>query len=197
MHKTSEKFYDSLASLYPVVDLFLKPQKRKFFNLINEYPYGRLLEIGVGNGSHLKYYTNHSITAIDTSRSMLARAKKSRTDRTLLLHMNAESIRFPNETFDYVILSHVITVVEDAERVLEEAHRVLKPNGKIFILNHFTPDNWLRFVDIAFDKVSSLLHFKSVFRINSVKKIGAFKLLSESGAGMFSYFKILVYEKNI
>jgi phosphatidylethanolamine/phosphatidyl-N-methylethanolamine N-methyltransferase len=197
MTTTSEKFYDRLTFLYPVVDLFLKPQKRRFVNTINEFPHGRLLEIGVGNGSHLKYYRNHCITAIDTSRRMLARAAKSRTDRVFLLHMNGEAIRFPDETFDYVILSHVITVVEDPERLLEEASRVLRPNGKLFILNHFTSDNWLGYVDVAFEKLSRLLHFKSVFYINTLRSIRAFKLLTESGAGPFSYFKILIYEKNV
>ena len=195
--KSSDQFYDRLTFLYPVIDLFLKPQKRKFVNTINGFPNGRLLEIGVGNGSHLKYYRNHSITGIDTSRSMLTRARKVQTDRTFLLHMNGESIRFPNETFDYVTLSHVITVVEDPERLLEEVHRVLKPNGKLFILNHFTPYNLLKYVDSAFEKISGLLHFKSVFRINSLSNIKTYKLLRESGAGLFSYFKILIYEKNI
>jgi phosphatidylethanolamine/phosphatidyl-N-methylethanolamine N-methyltransferase len=197
MSKSSEKFYDRLTLLYPVIDVFLKPQKRKFFNTINGYPHGRLLEIGVGNGSHLKYYTNHEITGIDTSTRMLASARKHQKDNTQLLQMNGEALRFPNEAFDYVILSHVIAVVEDPEKVLEEVYRVLKPNGRVFILNHFTPDTWLRYVDISFEKISRLLHFKSVFHITRMRKIKKFTLLSEFNAGLFSYFKILIYEKNV
>ena len=195
--KTSEQFYDRLTFLYPLIDLFLKPQKRKFFKTINTYPPGRLLEIGVGNGSHLKYYTAHKITGIDTSEKMLARAMKRQTDRMALLQMNGEALQFSDETFDYVVLSHVIAVVNDPEKLLAEAHRVLKPNGKVFILNHFTPNSWLRHIDIGFEKLSGLLHFKSVFHTTSVQKIRAFKLLRESDAGLFSYFKILIYEKNI
>ncbi len=55
---SSEKFYDRLTFLYPAIDLFLRPQKQKFFRYINTFPHGRLLEIGVGNGSHFKYYTS-------------------------------------------------------------------------------------------------------------------------------------------
>jgi phosphatidylethanolamine/phosphatidyl-N-methylethanolamine N-methyltransferase len=197
MKNSSERFYDRAASLYPVVDLFLKPQKRKFFGTINSYPPGRLLEIGVGNGSHLKYYIRHEISGIDTSKKMLARAKKHQNVNIQVLHMSGEALQFPAETFDYVVLSHVIAVVDDPEKVLEEVWKVLKPGGKLFILNHFTPVNWLRYLDLSFEKISTLLHFKSVFQICSLQNIKKFALLSEADAGMFSYFKILTYEKSL
>ena len=57
------------------------------------------------------------------------------------MQMDGENLQFPDCYFDYVVLSHVITVVDDPEKLLEETYRVLKPNGKIFILNHFTPKN--------------------------------------------------------
>lgn len=197
MTNNSEKFYDQLTFLYPVIDLFLKPQKHKFFSAINSCPHGRLLEIGVGNGAHFKYYSTHDIVGIDTSGSMLARARHHLKDNIQLFHMNGEALLFPDETFDYVILSHVIAVVGDPEKLLEEVHRVLKPRGKIFILNHFTPTNWLQYVDKAFERISRLLHFKSVFQISNIRRIEKFKLLSESDAGLFAYFKIMIYEKNL
>jgi phosphatidylethanolamine/phosphatidyl-N-methylethanolamine N-methyltransferase len=52
-------------------------------------------------------------------------------------------------------------------------------------------------VDISFEKISRLLHFKSVFHITRMRKIKKFTLLSEFNAGLFSYFKILIYEKNV
>jgi phosphatidylethanolamine/phosphatidyl-N-methylethanolamine N-methyltransferase len=197
MNKSSIKFYDQVTLLYPIIDLFLKPQKQKFFRTINGYSSGRLLEIGVGNGSHLKYCTTHEITGIDTSKSMLAMAGKHPRDNVQLIQMNGEALQFHNEVFDYVVLSHVITVVEDPEKLMEEVYRVLKPEGKVFILNHFTPDNWLKYLDLLFAKISRQLHFKSVFHVTTVKQLGRFKLLSESNAGVLSYFKILIYEKNV
>jgi phosphatidylethanolamine/phosphatidyl-N-methylethanolamine N-methyltransferase len=197
MNKHIEEFYNRLAFLYPVIDLFLKAQKQKFFRKINGYPFGRVLEIGVGNGGHLKYYNTHEITGIDTSISMLTRAKKHQRRNIQLSQMNGEALSFPDEAFDYVVLSHVIAVVEDPERLLEEVHRVLKPKGKVFILNHFTPKNWLKYLDLSFERISRLFHFKSVFHITSLRKIEKFTLLSEFNAGWFSYFKILIYEKSL
>lgn len=192
---SNSAFYDRLTFLYPIIDLFLKPQKRKLFAKINDCTHGRLLEIGVGNGSHLKYYKRHEIIGIDTSRSMLARAHKLSKDNVQLFHMNGESLLFPNETFDYVILSHVIAVVEDPEKLLEEVYRVLKPNGRVFILNHFTPNNWVKYLDQMFESIAERFHFKSVFHISSVRNIEKFKLLMNVNAGFSSYFKILIYEK--
>jgi phosphatidylethanolamine/phosphatidyl-N-methylethanolamine N-methyltransferase len=197
MNKDSEKFYDRLSFLYPVIDLFIKPQKRKLFSMINNYPYGQLLEIGVGNGTHFKYYNTHKITGIDTSRSMLSRAHLHLKANIQIFHMNGERLSFPNETFDYVVLSHVIAVVKDPEKLLEEVRRVLKPNGKIFILNHFTPNNWLQYIDKAFKIISGLFFFKSVFHISALRELGNFNLQGEFNAGLFSYFKIQIYEKSL
>jgi phosphatidylethanolamine/phosphatidyl-N-methylethanolamine N-methyltransferase len=197
MANNSEKFYDRLTFLYPVIDLFLKPQKHTFFSRINGFPHGRLLEIGVGNGAHFKYYNTHEITGVDTSRKMLDQAHKHRKDNIQLFHMNGETLLFPDEAFDYVILSHVIAVVGDPEKLLKEVYRVLKPGGKVFILNHFTPDNWLKYVDKIFESFSRLFHFKSVFHLSGLREIEKFRLLTEFNAGLFSYFKILIYEKNL
>ncbi|HMJ69006.1 MAG TPA: class I SAM-dependent methyltransferase [Cyclobacteriaceae bacterium] len=197
MNSNSEKFYDRLTFLYPVIDLFLKPQKRGLFKRINGCPRGELLEIGVGNGAHLKYYKTHDVTGIDTSESMLVRARKHQANNIQLIHMNGETLLFPNEAFDYIVLSHVIAVVDDPEKLMTEVYRVLKPNGKVFILNHFTPDNWLKYLDKVFERISRLLYFKSVFHMSALQQIQKFKLSGEFNAGMFSYFKIMIYEKNI
>jgi phosphatidylethanolamine/phosphatidyl-N-methylethanolamine N-methyltransferase len=196
MTSTSEKFYDRFSFLYPAVDLFLAPQKNKFFDKINNLPHGHVLDIGVGNGSTLKFYKSHKITGIDTSKSMLAKAQKHTGPHMELVHMNGEALNFPNEAFDYVILSHVIAVVENPEKLLEEVHRVLKPNGKIFILNHFTPASWLKYVDQSLEAVFKMVHVKSVFNVSSLKTLEKFKRLSQCDVGLFSYFKILIYEKN-
>ena len=177
------------------MDIFLKPQKSKLFQEINNLPFGQLLEIGVGNGKHLQLYKTHKIIGIDTSLNMLEIAGNQSSEHIELLQMNGETLLFQDQTFDYVILSHVIAVVDNPEKLLEETYRVLKPNGKIFILNHFTPNNWLRHVDYSFQIVSKIFHFKSVFYINSLTTIKKFTLLKEISVGQLSYFKLLIYGK--
>jgi phosphatidylethanolamine/phosphatidyl-N-methylethanolamine N-methyltransferase len=86
-------------------------------------------------------------------------------------------------------------VVDHPELLLAEASRVLKPHGQIFILNHFTPDNWLGYIDRAFRPVSKLLHFRSVFYIDEIKTIKKFTVIEELDFGLVSYFKLLIYQK--
>jgi phosphatidylethanolamine/phosphatidyl-N-methylethanolamine N-methyltransferase len=193
--KQTDKFYNRFSILYPLVDIFLKPQKRRLFQEINNLPSGRLLEIGVGNGNHMRLYQYHEVTGIDTSLKMLELAAKQSTQHFKLLHMSGEQLMFQNQAFDYVVLSHVIAVVDNPEKLLEEIHRVLKPGGKVFILNHFTPDNWLKFIDRSFQMVSQKFHFKSVFYVHSLSAIQKFSLLKEIRFGRLSYFKLLIYGK--
>jgi phosphatidylethanolamine/phosphatidyl-N-methylethanolamine N-methyltransferase len=193
MSNRAEKFYNKFSSLYPLADIFLKPQKRKLFHEVNSVPFGQLLEIGVGNGSHFHLYRTHKIIGIDTSLSMLKYAGKRKSGNIELYLMNGEALSFRDQTFDYVVLSHVIAVVDNPEKLLEEIYRVLKPDGKIFILNHFTPLNWLRHIDRFARVFSKMFHFESLFYINSLPAIKKFTLLKEIRFGPFSYFKLLIY----
>lgn len=195
MSKQTDNFYNKFSIFYPLVDIFLKPQKRKLFEEINELPFGQLLEIGVGNGKHFQFYKTHKVIGIDTSSKMLEIAEKRSNENIELKLMNAESLLFQDQTFDYIVLSHVIAVVDNPEKILKESYRVLKPNGKIFILNHFTPKNWLKYLDIFFQIFAKKLHFKSVFYIDDLKSIKKFTLLNEICFGKFSYFKLLIYCK--
>jgi phosphatidylethanolamine/phosphatidyl-N-methylethanolamine N-methyltransferase len=182
--------------LYPLVDLFLKPSKKILYQEINALPDGELLEIGVGNGSTLQHYRKHWITAIDISPVMLSMAS-NRLHRQAIFHvMNAENLAFENEQFKYIVLSHVIAVVNDPEKVLLEAHRVLKPGGKIFILNHITPDNWIGRIDYGLRRFAKLFHFDAYFTIEGLHTLQKFSLIKELKSGRSSYFKLFIYQKN-
>jgi phosphatidylethanolamine/phosphatidyl-N-methylethanolamine N-methyltransferase len=173
----------------------LKPQKRKLFQEINSLPFGQLLEIGVGNGKHFKQYTSHKVTGIDSSVKMLEIAEQYKTSNIQLLRMDGHSLKFKNESFDYVVLSHVIAVVDNPEKLLSEVYRVLKPGGSVFVLNHFTPDNWLKYIDRLFNFCSQFFHFHSVFYIGKFSAIKKFTLYKELRFGRFAYFKLLIYRK--
>ena len=195
VRKQTENFYNKFSFLYPLADIFLGAHKRVLSREINKLPFGELLEIGVGNGKHLPMYKTHKITGIDTSLNMIKIARAQSFEHIELLQMDGEALLFSDQSFDYVVLCHVIAVVDNAETLLTEAYRVLKPNGQLFILNHFTPNTWLRFVDYAAQLVSRMLHFKSVFFINHLTNIKKFNLLKEISLGRFAYFKLLIYSR--
>ena len=195
MRSSTATFYNRFSLFYPLIDLFLQPQKKRLFTEINKLRPGKLLEIGVGNGAHLKQYSTHSIIGIDNSGKMLALAKKQAGQNIALLHMNGEQLLFADQSFDYIVLSHVIAVVQNPERLLEEAHRVVKPGGQVFILNHFTPDNWLKYADNCFSFLAKRFNFRSAFYMNELDAFKKFTLMKEISFGRLSYFKLLIYRR--
>jgi phosphatidylethanolamine/phosphatidyl-N-methylethanolamine N-methyltransferase len=193
-HKTTA-FYNKLAPVYPIINVFLKPHRSALIKKINGCPTGKLLEIGIGTGSHLPLYNNHDITGIDISSAMLQKAERYKGDSVQLVEMNGESLDFRDEAFDYVVLSHVIAVTERPGRMLNEVYRVLKPGGKLFILNHFTPDNALKYVDKLFSPISKWFHFKSLFYQDDLGTLKRFSVVEQENMGKLSYFKIIILQK--
>jgi len=188
-------FYNRISFIYPVINYFLKTHRNTLIEEINSASPGNLLEIGVGDGSHLPLYKTHQITGIDISNVMLKKASHYKGEKTRLLLMNGEELSFSEASFDYVVICHVLAVTKNTDRLLEQVYRVLKPGGKLFILNHFTPDNWLKYIDWLFQPFSFLFHFRSVFYLQKIKGLQRFLLLKQMEPGISSYFKLLIYTR--
>jgi ubiquinone/menaquinone biosynthesis C-methylase UbiE len=103
---------------------------------------GKILEVGVGTGLSFDDYDNTTeITGIDMSAPMLEKARaRMATGRypfvRQVLQMDAHRMTFADSTFDCVVAQFVITLVENPEQVLSECHRVVKPGGRIILVNH-------------------------------------------------------------
>ena len=79
---------------------------------------------------------------------MLEKARRRVERRRLvnieaLLEMDAESMTFPDASFDKIVAMYVLPVVENPQKLLKELHRVCRPDGDIFIVNHVRSDNRL------------------------------------------------------
>jgi len=103
---------------------------------------GKILEVGVGTGlSFDDYDLTTEITGIDLSAAMLAKARAKMASGRYpfvkdVLLMDAHQLRFADATFDCVVAQFVITLVANPEQVLSECHRVVKPGGRIILVNH-------------------------------------------------------------
>jgi phosphatidylethanolamine/phosphatidyl-N-methylethanolamine N-methyltransferase len=103
----------------------------------------RVLEVGAGTGVSFPAYPLHcEVVGIDLAPDMLARAQDKIQEHgwshLRVMEMDAMNLEFPDDSFDYVMAFHVVTVVPDPIRMIQEAKRVCKPGGKIVIVNHFT-----------------------------------------------------------
>jgi phosphatidylethanolamine/phosphatidyl-N-methylethanolamine N-methyltransferase len=140
------KFYSDFAPLYDKIfgKIFYSRLEYVIENL--EIPPGaKVLEVGAGTGTSFPAYPSHcDVTGIDLAPDMLARARQKISENgwthLRVLEMNALDLDFSDNTFDYVMAFHVVTVVPDPIQMIAEAKRVCKPGGKIVIVNHFTSD---------------------------------------------------------
>lgn len=121
---------------------------------------GKTLEVGVGTGKNIPFYPeNIDVTAIDFSEKMLEEAKVKYQHSPLkinFLEMDVQNMDFEDNTFDTVITSCVFCSVPNPVKGLKEIKRVLKPNGRLIMLEHVRSNNkvlgklmdWFNFIPL-------------------------------------------------
>ena len=101
---------------------------------------GDVLEIGVGTGLNLPLYRpDVRLTAVDLSPAMLAQARRRASDlgRDVdLREGDAQALDFPDGRFDTVLFSLCLCSIPDDRGAVAEGVRVLKPAGRMLLLEH-------------------------------------------------------------
>jgi len=139
-----ERVYAALAGVYDgAYDWALGPGRRQAIGRLAPSSGERILEVGVGTGLSLPLYPRSCrVTGIDISEAMLERARR-RLDRlaghrTELRRMDARQLDYPDGCFDGVFAPYVMSVVPEPEAVMAEIRRVLRPGGRLVIVNRFS-----------------------------------------------------------
>ncbi|PFO01239.1 SAM-dependent methyltransferase [Bacillus sp. AFS076308] len=123
--------------------IFLKARKEIFKDLSHKKG-SSVLFVGVGTGADIPFFTakGYSITAIDYSAEMLKVAKEKYPDSSInFLEMDAQKMEFPDESFDFIVASLILSVVPDPQKTLNEIVRVVKNDGTFLIFDKFVPNN--------------------------------------------------------
>jgi len=137
------RLYYEFSHLYDLIfRRVFYPRIKMVVRSLDIEPGARVLELGVGTGLSLDAYPLHChLTGIDLAPDMLERAQ-DKVNRNGWRHVtleqgDAQNLRFDDDSFDYVMAFHVVSVVPDAQRLMGEAQRVCRPGGVIAIINHF------------------------------------------------------------
>jgi ubiquinone/menaquinone biosynthesis C-methylase UbiE len=151
-----ERFFGSASQFLPWKD-------RPFDQLISfrELHNQRVLEIGVGNGSHAQLLASfakefHGIDLTEYAvRSTTARLELFGVRNAFIRQMNAETLEYPDSYFDYIWSWGVIHHTADTNAVLREMYRVLAPGGRATVMVYYR-SFWYTYV------IAGLMH--GVFR---------------------------------
>jgi ubiquinone/menaquinone biosynthesis C-methylase UbiE len=112
---------------------------------------GNVLEIGMGTGVNLPYYNGATFVAgIDLRPEVLAGAfTRENTPPFGVSCANAHHLPFGNGRFDNIVSTLVFCSIPDPPTALAEIKRVLKPNGRFYLLEHVRGQNPIsqRFTD--------------------------------------------------
>lgn len=138
-----ERTYDRVAPLYDLMDsVYERSWKSRLRSELFSDAGDRILDVGIGTGCNIPHYpAGASVVGIDSSRAMLARARK-RADamgRPLELHrMNLLELAFPDDAFDTVVATFVLLCLTEAAlpAALAELRRVCRRDGQILVLDY-------------------------------------------------------------
>jgi ubiquinone/menaquinone biosynthesis C-methylase UbiE len=102
---------------------------------------GRLLEIGLGAGPNLRFYSSRvtEILAIEPSAKLIAMARRVADEMRVAVKFmegSAEAIPLESKSVDTVVMTWTLCSIADTSRALGEMRRVLKPGGRLLFVEH-------------------------------------------------------------
>ena len=102
---------------------------------------GRVLEIGIGSGLNLPFYSSNArqVIGLDPSAMLLAMARRSSRAASRYVEFiegSAEKIPLDSRSFDTVVTTWTLCSIPVAPKALREMHRVLKPGGRLLFVEH-------------------------------------------------------------
>lgn len=157
------KFYDKI--MHDAEEKGLRDWRRNLLHPIK----GDVLELGCGTGVNLEFYPDliKRLVLIEPNAYMCQQLKDKIIARKQFIEVfntKAECLTLPDASFDAVVCTLVLCSVRDADKTLAEIHRVLRPEGKLFFIEHVAaqPDSkryqWQRRLSLLWQFINAGCH---------------------------------------
>ena len=168
--------FDSVASQYDIMNDLMslgihRIWKRVAVQLANVRSGDQVLDLAGGTGDLTTLFEKRvgkdgQVVLADINSEMLSTGRSRLIDRGLTSNIryaqvNAECLPFEDNTFDCVCIAFGLRNVTDKDAALKSMHRVLKPGGRVIVLEFSHPTN----------KITE--KFYDFYSFNLLPKIGA------------------------
>ncbi len=150
--KQIAKMFDNIAIKYDFLNHFLslgidRYWRKKTISRIKKENPQTILDVATGTGDlaiEAARLNPKKIVGIDISSQMLeiGKAKIAKKNLTKLIdiqHGDSENMNFPENSFDVVMVAFGVRNFENLQAGIDEMFRVVKPEGKVFILEFSMP----------------------------------------------------------
>ncbi len=146
-----ERMFDAISPRYDLLNRLFslgidQGWRRKVVRMVGEEPVAHLLDVATGTAdlAILGSLKAGRVTGADISEGMLklGREKVQRrglADRITLVQADSEQLPFADGTFDAITVAFGVRNFEHLERGVREMVRVLRPGGRIFVLEFSKP----------------------------------------------------------
>lgn len=147
------KMFDNISHRYDFLNHFLslgidKLWRKKAIKLLAKAKPQSILDIATGTGDFAFEAFNgikpQKLVGVDISEGMLSKARIKAKDRNLEAHISfsygdSENLQFEDNSFDAAIVAFGVRNFENLDKGLSEIFRVLKPGGRIVVLEFSKP----------------------------------------------------------
>ncbi len=150
-----ERMFDGISPRYDLLNRLFslgvdQGWRRRVVRLMAQEPVHHVLDVATGTAdlAILASRKAEQVTGVDISEGMLSHgrtkvARRGSQDRVTLQRADSADLPFADDTFDAVTVAFGVRNFEVLEKGLSEMRRVLKPDGRLFVLEFSKPKNTL------------------------------------------------------
>lgn len=149
------QMFDNIANRYDLLNSILslgihKGWRKKCVKILKAKQPKHILDVATGTGDfaiECAKLNPEKITGIDISTGMMSfgkeKVKKLNLDNLISFELgNAETVEFPNNSFDAIVVGFGVRNFQNLEKGLNNLYRMLKPNGQLIVLEFSYPKNF-------------------------------------------------------